>query len=60
LIFLFFTSFILQKELVKYFELAEILARLTSVDEHHIGILYEGSRTDMTFQIIPLKELIGK
>lgn len=32
---------------------------LTSVDEQHIGILYEGSRADMTFQKIPLKELIG-
>jgi len=31
---------------------------LTSVDEQHIGILYEGSQADMTFQKIPLKELI--
>jgi sialidase-1 len=33
---------------------------LTSVDENTIGILYEGSQADMTFQTIALKELIGK
>lgn len=33
---------------------------LTSVDEQTIGILYEGSQADMTFQTIALKELIGK
>ncbi len=32
---------------------------LTSVDEQHIGILYEGSQTDMIFQKIPLKELLS-
>jgi sialidase-1 len=31
---------------------------LTSVDEQHIGILYEGSQADMIFQKIPLKELL--
>lgn len=31
---------------------------LTSVDENTIGILYEGSRAHMTFESIPLKELI--
>ncbi len=33
---------------------------LTSVDEQTIGILYEGSQADMTFQKIALSELIGK
>lgn len=33
---------------------------LTSIDEQTIGILYEGSQADMTFQKIPLSELIGK
>jgi len=32
---------------------------LTSVDENTIGILYEGSRAHMTFESIPLKELIN-
>lgn len=31
---------------------------LTSVDENTIGILYEGSRAHMTFESIPLNELI--
>jgi sialidase-1 len=31
---------------------------LTSVDENTIGILYEGSRAHMTFESIPLKELV--
>ena len=31
---------------------------LTSVDEQHIGILYEGSQADMIFQKIPVKEFI--
>ena len=31
---------------------------LTSVDEQHVGILYEGSQADMIFQKIPLTELI--
>jgi sialidase-1 len=31
---------------------------LTSVDEQHIGILYEGSQSDMIFQKIPLQELL--
>jgi sialidase-1 len=31
---------------------------LTSIDENTIGILYEGSQSQMTFQKIPLKELI--
>jgi sialidase-1 len=33
---------------------------LTSIDEQTIGILYEGSQADMTFQKIALSELIGK
>jgi sialidase-1 len=32
---------------------------LTSVDENTIGILYEGSRAHMTFESIPLNELIN-
>lgn len=30
---------------------------LTSVDDHHIGILYEGSQSNLVFQIIRLNEL---
>jgi sialidase-1 len=33
---------------------------LTSLDEHTIGILYEGSQADMTFESIPLAELLRK
>jgi len=33
---------------------------LTSIDENTIGILYEGSIADMTFESIPLSELIHK
>ena len=32
---------------------------ITSIDENTIGILYEGSQADITFESIPLKELIG-
>ncbi|MGL5683178.1 MAG: exo-alpha-sialidase [Marinifilaceae bacterium] len=31
---------------------------LTSVSEKLVGILYEGSRAQMTFQVVPLKELL--
>jgi sialidase-1 len=31
---------------------------LTSVDEQHIGILYESSQADMVFQKIPLKDIL--
>jgi sialidase-1 len=31
---------------------------LTSIDENTIGILYEGSQADMTFESIPLKEIL--
>ena len=31
---------------------------LTSIDEQNIGILYEGSRADMTFERILLEELL--
>jgi sialidase-1 len=31
---------------------------LTSVDEQHIGILYESSRADLVFQKIPLKDIL--
>ena len=33
---------------------------LTSIDENTIGILYESSQADMTFESIPLNELIGE
>lgn len=33
---------------------------LTSIDENTIGIVYEGSTADMTFESIPLNELIDK
>jgi sialidase-1 len=33
---------------------------LTSVDENTIGILYEGSQAQMTFQQISLKEILEK
>ena len=33
---------------------------LTSIDEQTIGILYEGSQADMTFESIPLSELLGE
>ncbi len=33
---------------------------LTSIDEQTIGIIYEGSQADMTFESIPLDELINK
>lgn len=32
---------------------------MTMIDEDTVGILYEGNRAHMTFQRIPLKELIG-
>ena len=32
---------------------------VTSIDDNTIGILYEGSQADMTFQKIPLEELIN-
>src|SRR5690606_1291213 len=31
---------------------------LTSIDEATIGIVYEGSQADMTFEQIPLKEIL--
>jgi sialidase-1 len=33
---------------------------LTSIDEKTIGILYEGSQADMTFESIPLNEIVIK
>ncbi|MBW1947581.1 MAG: exo-alpha-sialidase [Deltaproteobacteria bacterium] len=33
---------------------------LTSIDEKTIGIIYEGSQADMTFESIPLEELMEK
>lgn len=33
---------------------------MTMVDPENVGILYEGSQAHMTFQIIPLKEIMGK
>jgi sialidase-1 len=32
---------------------------LTMINEHEVGILYEGSIANLVFQIIPLKDLIG-
>jgi sialidase-1 len=32
---------------------------ITSIDENTIGILYEGSRADMTFESIPIKEILN-
>ena len=31
---------------------------LTKIDDKHIGILYEGSQADLTFQIISIDEII--
>lgn len=31
---------------------------MTKIDEKNVGILYEGSQADMTFQIVPIKEII--
>ena len=33
---------------------------ITSVDEQHIGILYESSQADMVFQKIAISELLDK
>lgn len=33
---------------------------ITQVDETHVGILYESSRADMTFQKIPLSDIINQ
>ena len=33
---------------------------ITQIDESHVGILYESSQADMTFQKIPLSDLINK
>ena len=33
---------------------------ITSVDDEHIGILYEGSQAHMTFQKIKIKEFLDK
>lgn len=33
---------------------------MTKIDDKHIGILYEGSQADLTFQIIPIEEIIQK
>ena len=32
---------------------------LTKVDKDNIGILYEGSRSQMCFQVIPLKDIVA-
>ncbi|NQU55105.1 MAG: exo-alpha-sialidase [Bacteroidetes bacterium] len=31
---------------------------MTKIDDKHVGILYEGSQADLTFQIIPIEEII--
>ncbi len=33
---------------------------MTKVDDHTLGILYEGSQADMTFQLIDIDQLMGK
>ena len=33
---------------------------LTMVDASHVGILYESSVANMTFQVVPLADLMGK
>jgi sialidase-1 len=33
---------------------------LTMINEKEVGILYESSVANMTFQIIPLEDIIGK
>lgn len=33
---------------------------LTMVDTHHVGILYEGSRSQMCFQLIPLSKITSQ
>ncbi len=33
---------------------------MTKVDDHTVGILYEGSQADMTFQLVPIKDIVGK
>ncbi|MDA7534537.1 sulfatase-like hydrolase/transferase [Verrucomicrobia bacterium] len=33
---------------------------MTMIDEHTVGILYEGSQAHMTFQRVPLTDIIGK
>lgn len=33
---------------------------LTSIDEHTLGVLYEGSQADMTFMQIPINDLLKK
>lgn len=33
---------------------------ITQVDEFHVGILYESSQADMTFQKVPLSDIINK
>jgi sialidase-1 len=33
---------------------------MTKIDDQHIGILYEGSRADLVFQIVNLEEVINE
>ncbi len=33
---------------------------MTKVDDHTVGILYEGSQADMTFQLVPIEDIVGK
>ena len=33
---------------------------ISRVDEHHVGIVYEGSRADLSFEKISLDELLGR
>ena len=35
-------------------------ASITQIDDDHIGIVYEGSRSDLTFEKIALRELVKK
>lgn len=33
---------------------------MTKVDDHTVGILYEGSQADMTFQLVSIEDIVGK
>ena len=33
---------------------------MTQIDEHHVGILYEGSQADLVFEKVRIDEIIKK
>lgn len=47
-----------------FFLLDELSSRgyscMTKIDDKHVGILYEGSQADLTFQIIPIEKILQK